>query len=229
MGRVDLTAQGKGRPAWPRPARTSGEGALGTSGDHKRDLLSPRIPPPAPKPPPPDPSSPDPHVGPPYAWATARCQCRPRPAQTPRRGWRAGRAARTKARARPPPPRPPRLPRPPRSPAPPPALTGGSSSPLSRSLPHRMTNLAAPPARARPATSGVTRLPVATGGLLRAHARGGWRQRAAAILRARPRGRVPRGRCDGGDVCGGLSRWGFCALCPRHFLDPGIPRGQPAS
>lgn len=103
--------------------------------------------------------APRPHVGapapgdPPCAPAAARCHRCPRPAQSPPP---AGGAYKGAALAP--------LPAPPSCPPPPLALTGGSIAPRSRSLPHEMTNVGAPPARALPATSGVTRFPLVSGG-----------------------------------------------------------------
>lgn len=164
--------RGGGVPPGPYPRTLARRGLPSTSRDHKRGLHRPRLPPPAHAPPPPDPRAPDCTWARPAPGAPPAVNAAPALRRFPQQDWRAGREARTKARPRPPSPRPLRSPCPPRSLAPPPALTGGSSAPLSRSLPHRMTNVAAPPARALPATSGVTRLPLALGGPRIAHVRG---------------------------------------------------------
>lgn len=102
--------------------------------------------------------------------------------------------------------------------APPPlALTGGSTAPRSRSLPHEVTNVRAPPARARLATSGVTRLPLAPRGAAEGAraGRGGCRERAASILRGPAREGVSRVRV------------GALSLCCGRVGPPGSPRRRP--
>lgn len=200
---------------WPQPARAGGEGPRGTGGGHKGGLR-PR---------------PAPHVGPPCARdppcvpAAARChrRPRPRPAQTPGRRGEQRRGRRV-------PPRCPRRPRRPRRRA------AGAHRRLDRAalaLPPARNDERRRPARARPAghfRGHETSARAARAGV------GRMRGRAGAAGSAPPpscgAGLVGASRVGGAlarDACEGPSGWGFCALCRRLSLVPGVPTGQAAN
>lgn len=145
--------RGKGVRPGPFPRAPAGKGGpRGTGAATKEACPSPR-PPPARGPPRRPGTRPAPG-DPPCARAASRCHRRSlsRPSQTP-----SGRGVRR------------RVPRPAAlsafAAAPGAHRRLDRAAPRSRSLPHEMTNVGAPPARARPATSGVKRLPLGPGGL----------------------------------------------------------------
>lgn len=107
--------------------------------------------------------------------------------------------------------------------------TGGSTAPRSRSLPHKMTNVGAPPARALPATSGVTRFPLRPGGPTEGACAG---EGSAGSARPPSCGANLVGASRVGGSRGrfareGWSSWCFCAPCCGHFSARASPRLSP--
>lgn len=246
VGRKDHKAQETERAAWPRPPRKGREGAAGHKRQpqrywHRPPPPAPSAAPPAPRPRLLGPRPRLPHHGPARGPALSRGHrplslppAPPPPLRADPTGWGEGRGERGEQRRghRP-------LPRghppaPPAGPAGPAGPAASAHRSLDRSalvLPPARNDERSRPARALPARHFRGQATSARAGRAAesACARRGCRERAAAILRGWPRGRIPRGRRGGRDACGHSSGCGFCAFCRRHFSVPGDPTGQPAN